>query len=405
MKMKKIVCSLMISVLCFMTAISGVSAANTYDTNKLLDAAEKVKAYYKENGLTKYQTNSWGGNNLSNYLNDMITYEALGGEVEDDFDISDFESNLNGNTSNVNSLAKEIIVAKLLKKDPTNLTINGSSVNLVNELESKIDEHGCFGAFEGNNIDIWGLLALESVSSPKVELVANHVASDLNGDNGFWNFGYDANWNIDYNVKASSCDVTGWGIEALSIAGKEKYASTIQNAIQYLKDNQDDESGYLSYGAANPDTQACVVEGLSVYNRESLLNGDYNKNNKNPIDVLLSFQNTDKGSFWYDEAGQDNAFATQDAARAIGTIVNGSVIYKAKGTKSPDVTLTRVENKPSTNPTQPTGNSQDNKENKTNKKTTSVKTGDETNVVIFASLSIVSGGLFLVLRKEYERVH
>ena len=83
----------------------------------------------------------------------------------------------------------------------------------------------------------------------------------------------------------------------------------------------------------------------------------------------------------------------------------GSVIYKAKGTKSPDATLTRVENKPSTNPTQPTDNSQDIKENKTNKKTTSVKTGDETNVVIFASLSMVSGGLFLVLRKEYERVH
>ena len=123
------------------------------------------------------------------------------------------------------------------------------------------------------------------------------------------------------------------------------------------------------------------------------------------IDVLLSFQNIDKGNFWYYELGEDNGYATQDAARAIGTIVNGSVIYKAKGTKSPDATLTRVENKPSTNPTQPTDNSQDNKENKTNKKTTSVKTGDETNVVIFASLSMVSGGLFLVLRKEYERVH
>ena len=46
-----------------------------------------------------------------------------------------------------------------------------------------------------------------------------------------------------------------------------------------------------------------------------------------------------------------------------------------------------------------------NKVETTNQKTTSVKTGDETNVVIFVSLSMVSGGLFLVLRKEYERVH
>ena len=396
MKMKKIVCSLMISVLCFMTAISGVSAANTYDTNKLLDASEKVKAYYKENGLSD-----------ANYLDDIIAYEALGGEAEDDLDISKFESQIY--VSSVGSISKGIIVAKLLKKDPTNLIINGSQVNLVSELENKVDDNGCFGAYEGNNIDIWGLLALETVSSSKTELVANHISNDINPDGGFWNFGWkqenpddpNSSWVIDTDSKLSTCDVTGWGIEALSIAGKNKYSSTIQKAIQYLKDNQNEGFGY----SVNPDTQACAVEGLSVYNRESLLNGDYDKNNKNPIDVLLSFQNIDKGNFWYYELGEDNDYATQDAARAIGTIVNGSVIYKAKGTKSPDATLTRVENKPSTNPTQPTDNSQDNKENKTNKKTTSVKTGDETNIVIFASLSMVSGGLFLVLRKEYERVH
>ena len=386
----------MISVLCFMTAISGVSAANTYDTNKLLDASEKVKAYYKENGLSD-----------ANYLDDIIAYEALGGEAEDDLDISKFESQIY--VSSVGSISKGIIVAKLLKKDPTNLIINGSQVNLVSELENKVDDNGCFGAYEGNNIDIWGLLALETVSSSKTELVANHISNDINPDGGFWNFGWkqenpddpNSSWVIDTDSKLSTCDVTGWGIEALSIAGKNKYSSTIQKAIQYLKDNQNEGFGY----SVNPDTQACAVEGLSVYNRESLLNGDYDKNNKNPIDVLLSFQNIDKGNFWYYELGEDNDYATQDAARAIGTIVNGSVIYKAKGTKSPDATLTRVENKPSTNPTQPTDNSQDNKENKTNKKTTSVKTGDETNVVIFASLSMVSGGLFLVLRKEYERVH
>lgn len=396
MKMKKIICSLMISVLCFMTAISGVSAANTYDTNKLLDASEKVKAYYKENGLSD-----------ANYLDDIIAYEALGGEAEDDLDISKFESQIY--VSSVGSISKGIIVAKLLKKDPTNLIINGSQVNLVSELENKVDDNGCFGAYEGNNIDIWGLLALETVSSSKTELVANHISNDINPDGGFWNFGWkqenpddpNSSWVIDTDSKLSTCDVTGWGIEALSIAGKNKYSSTIQKAIQYLKDNQNEGFGY----SVNPDTQACAVEGLSVYNRESLLNGDYDKNNKNPIDVLLSFQNIDKGNFWYYELGEDNDYATQDAARAIGTIVNGSVIYKAKGTKSPNATLTRVENKPSTNPTQPTDNSQDNKENKTNKKTTSVKTGDETNIVIFASLSMVSGGLFLVLRKEYERVH
>lgn len=390
MKMKKIVCSLMISVLCFMTAISGVSAANTYDTNKLLDASEKVKAYYKENGLSD-----------ANYLDDIIAYEALGGEAEDDLDISQFENKLS--VGYLGTMAKGIIVAKLLQKDPTQLIINGTTVNLVEQVETMVDANGCFGEHTGINYEIWGLLALEAVSSSKTELVANHIASEINEDGGYWYFGFDyTNNKTDYTIKDSSCDVTGWGIEALSIANKDKYQSSIKSAINYLESNKQQDASYGMYGA-NADTQACAVEGLSVYNRALLLNGDYNINDKNPIDILLSFQNVTGYFGW--QSTDYNSYATQDAARAIGTIVNGSVIYKAKGTKSPDATLTRVENKPSTNPTQPTGNSQDNKENKTNKKTTSVKTGDETNVVIFASLSIVSGGLFLVLRKEYERVH
>ena len=48
MKMKKIICSLMISVLCFMTAISGVSAAS-YDTSKIDQAYAKIIEYYKNN--------------------------------------------------------------------------------------------------------------------------------------------------------------------------------------------------------------------------------------------------------------------------------------------------------------------------------------------------------------------
>ena len=44
--MRKIVCSFMISVVCFMTAISGVSATS-YDTSKINAAYSKVVEYYK----------------------------------------------------------------------------------------------------------------------------------------------------------------------------------------------------------------------------------------------------------------------------------------------------------------------------------------------------------------------
>ena len=74
MKMKKIVCSLMISVLCFMTAISGVSAS--YDTSKINDVYSKVVEYYKNN-------------NTLNNADKILAVESLGLEAESNqFDIS-----------------------------------------------------------------------------------------------------------------------------------------------------------------------------------------------------------------------------------------------------------------------------------------------------------------------------
>lgn len=60
---------------------------------------------------------------------------------------------------------------------------------------------------------------------------------------------------------------------------------------------------------------------------------------------------------------------------------------------------TSVEPKKDTTPTQTTTPAQ------TDKKATAVKTGDNTNVVVYVSLSMMSAGLFLVLKKEYEKAH
>ena len=381
--MKKVVSCLFTCIIAIMMSFSSVFAESTYDTNKIINAANKVKEYYKENGLSE-----------DNYLDDIIAYEALNGEVEEDFDISDFESRIAGSIDYVGTLSKIIVVTKLLNKNPENMMINNEQVNLVEKLENFIDKQtGCFGEQIGNNNEIWGLIALEAVSSDKVELVANHIASDINEDGGFWYFGWDyVNNRTDYNIKSSSCDVTGWAIEALSIAGENLYDTTIQTAINYLKTQQQD-AGYLSYGSANTDTQACVIEGLSVYNRNLLLNGEYNQNNTNPIDVLLQFQNNESGAFgWMDT--EDNPYATQDAARALGTIVYGSVIYKINGTEYPELKLKEDNETPVEN--------QDEIKNET---IHSVQTGDDTYMIIYVSVAMISGGLYLILRKEHERVH
>ena len=138
---------------------------------------------------------------------------------------------------------------------------------------------------------------------------------------------------------------------------------------------------------------------MFAYDTNALLNDSYTVH---PVDCLLNTQLSD-GSF---PSGYNAEYTTAEVAKTLGTYKNGSVIIKAK--KAYDKMM-NPEQPDNTKPAQPTDTKKDsqstNKVETTNQKTTSVKTGDETNVVIFVSLSMVSGGLFLVLRKEYERVH
>ena len=361
MKMKKIVCSLMISVLCFMTAISGVSAAS-YDTSKINDVYSKVVEYYKNN-------------NTLNNADKILAVESLGLEAESNqFDISSVDFSKT-------SLSKKIVTEVLLGIDPT---------EDKETLESQIDENGNVEGSWGASSDIWTLYALYATSSEKTNLLADKLNTDLASSSVC---GYE--WG---GVYYADYDTTGWVIEGLAVVNKEKYATTINKAIDYIKNNTTmTTTGWFT--ADNVDTQSQVLEGMFAYDTNSLLNDSYTIH---PIDCLLNKQLSD-GSF---PSGYNAEYTTAEVAKTLGTYKNGSVFEKAK--KAYDKMM-NPEQPDNTKPAQPTDTKKDsqstNKVETTNQKTTSVKTGDETNVVIFVSLSMVSGGLFLVLRKEYERVH
>lgn len=359
--MKKIVCSLMISVLCFMTAISGVSAAS-YDTSKINDAYSKVVEYYKNN-------------NTLNNANKILAVESLGLEAESNqFDTSSVDLSST-------SLSKKIVAEVLLGVDPT----EDKEI-----LENQIDENGNVEGSWGSSADVWTLYALYVTSSEKTNLIANKLNDEL-ATHGFCGYESGGTYYADY-------DTTGWVIEGLAVVNKEKYAATIKKAIDYIKNNTTMmTTGWVT--TDNVDTQSQVLEGMFAYDTNSLLNDSYTIH---PIDCLLNTQLSD-GSF---PSGYNAEFTTAEVAKTLGTYKNGSVFEKAK--KAYDKMM-NPEQPDNTKPAQPTDTKKDsqstNKVETTNQKTTSVKTGDETNIVIFVSLSMVSGGLFLVLRKEYERVH
>ena len=170
--------------------------------------------------------------------------------------------------------------------------------------------------------------------------------------------------------------------------------------VDYIKNNTTmTTTGWVT--ADNVDTQSQVLEGMFAYDTNALLNDSYTVH---PVDCLLNTQLSD-GSF---PSGYNAEYTTAEVAKTLGTYKNGSVIIKAK--KAYDKMM-NPEQPDNTDPTQPTEPKQDDNQSNTSTspkaddKTTSVKTGDESHVIMFVSLSMVSGGLFLVLRKEYERAH
>ena len=254
----------------------------------------------------------------------------------------------------------------------------------------QIDENGNVEGSWGASSDIWTLYALYATSSEKTNLLADKLNTDL-ASSSVCGYEWGGTYYADY-------DTTGWVIEGLAVVNKEKYATTINKAIDYIKNNTTmTTTGWVT--ADNVDTQSQVLEGMFAYDTNSLLNDSYTIH---PIDCLLNTQLSD-GSF---PSGYNAEYTTAEVAKTLGTYKNGSVFEKAK--KAYDKMM-NPEQPDNTKPAQPTDTKKDsqstNKVETTNQKTTSVKTGDETNVVIFVSLSMVSGGLFLVLRKEYERVH
>ena len=304
--MKKLLMSLS---LCLSMMLGMLTSVCAFEVNDLDQAYTKVVEYYK--GIQELES-----------PDEIIAVEALGLEA-DNYQLPDLESQTFEDLK-LGDLSKSIMALTLIGKDPTDM--NGN--NLVELLENYVNEDGSIKDSDGSTTDIWVLLALESVLSNKVDIVADYLSTNTNEDGGFWYV---------YNEKFSSPDITGWGIEALMNANPSKYQDCIKGALEYLETTQ---TGKGVYGySPNGDTQACVLEGLFAYDCSLVLNGTYDQDGYNPCETLLDFQGED-GSFFaevYDNetwlpTGEKtfNAYTTLEAARCLGTYKNGSFVKRVQ---------------------------------------------------------------------------
>ncbi len=360
--MKKIFTSFIVvtmMVLCGLSPVKGLSYDESY---------QATKDYYAKK--TELQGAS-----------EVTAYASLG------LDASHVKMDNVINTDYASSIAQTVISLVLHGDDPRNY----KDINYVEMLEKCVQENGAFdktNQMTYANYQIYGVYALYIVNSQKLEIAANYLAS-LQSQTGA--FG---------SSLGESVDITAWSIEALSLANKTKYQSVIDKAIAYMNTSLDGEAGYKdSYSGVNVNTQASALIGLLAYDAQGVKNGKYNQEQFNPYDVLLRYQNSN-GSFWYSEQGEENYYATTQAAQAVGYYYNGSVYAKAHELYLKLINKTEEEKTDETKPVTPP--KEDMKDKNQYNKRKVVETADSSDILLYSGLMMMSAFVILKGKRRFE---
>lgn len=329
----------------------------------------------------------------------VIAYEATG--MEADYKADALLNNFKETdyvTASYGDLAKSIIAISLLGENPKDF----NKTNLVEILENRVQEDGTLtnDVNGGCGATIWTLMALETVNSPKVKVVADKLSTMAMDNGAYW---------YEYKGPNADLDTTGWAMEALSVAGRSTYDAAISKAYTFVQSKLNSTDGSYDIGwGGNADTQSCVLEGLSVagYTLDT-----------NAYNYLLSYQNED-GTFnalnYNTFKLEPNAYASVEGARALGVINNGSFVLKARRdyteTTTPVVTEPETPTEP-TKPSTPTTPSTTTPAVKPETTTTEpkketvkvVNTGDNTNVMAYVVAAIAAVGVIVLVIKSKKK--
>ncbi|MEM2994631.1 MAG: prenyltransferase/squalene oxidase repeat-containing protein [Candidatus Bathyarchaeia archaeon] len=159
------------------------------------------------------------------------------------------------------------------------------------------------------NDDFWGVLALISAGEPfNSAIIQNTVAfikSRRNSDGG-WGWGVGVN---------SDVDDTAAAIMALIAAKEPANSQVIVNALSYIKSKQMNNGGFEAWGSTNPGTDAWGICAIAATGQNPT-STYWTKNDKTPVDDLLTFQGDD-GAFSFPDSNPRKEWATSYALVAL----------------------------------------------------------------------------------------
>jgi hypothetical protein len=203
----------------------------------------------------------------------------------------------------ITDIAKFVLALASIGENPRNI----GGTDYISMLEEK-HINGQFGDESTYNEDFWAIIALISAGKdPNSSLIQSTVSfiKSLQNSDGGWS----------WHSNESDVDDTAAAIMALRAAGEDTESSRITNAINYLKNQLDSNGGFEFMGESNSASDSWAIMAL-VSTNINPTDTNWVKNGTNPVDHLLSLQNSD-GSFSYNAGENGNAWWTAYAIPAL----------------------------------------------------------------------------------------
>lgn len=167
------------------------------------------------------------------------------------------------------------------------------------------------------NAHIWAVLALQAAGAeiPDTPRALQWLIARQHADGSF-------NWN-----EASSkpdVDSTGMALMALGAMGENKDSAVVRKTVAFLKSSQEEDGGFSSWGAPNPESCRMVISGLTAVGIDPA-GAEWSKAGGNPLTALLRYQLPD-GSFEHIKGGGGNMMATEQSLQGLADFYYGKTL-------------------------------------------------------------------------------
>lgn len=151
---------------------------------------------------------------------------------------------------------------------------------------------------------------------------------------------------------SSEVDPTALAITALaSYRKQDAVASAVEKALTYLSNAQLESGNFKNEGVANSKSAAFTVTALCALGVR-LDDGRFTKNNKNPLDILLEYEQAD-GGFSMAQDGSSTSGATEAAIIALSAVKRNGNPLQVPASLATAPTIAPQEKIPATTPEAP----------------------------------------------------